>query len=166
MTVPSTDEEVTSVYMAVRRREPGFPNFAYGFLYATGSSRRRTVAIPYNYGVTKLESINDLFVHVWVPRPSVSSNVIDMAAGRVFVDRLPQSSLAFNHPYSIIYVPPTQPTTSGVNTCNSLRAINPWTGNILVIKHGKRKPVINVEKEDSLLVDMLVSEYIERGLLV
>ncbi|KAJ7024240.1 hypothetical protein C8F04DRAFT_1192657 [Mycena alexandri] len=95
---------------------------------------------------------------LWVPRPTVSSNVIDMGAGRVFVDRLPQSSLAFNHPYSIIYVPPTQPTTSSVNTCNSLRALNPWTGNILVVKHGKRKPVINVEKEDSLLVDMLVSE--------
>ncbi|KAJ7017935.1 hypothetical protein C8F04DRAFT_1199716 [Mycena alexandri] len=158
MTVPSTDEEVTLVYMAVRRREPRFPNFAYGFLYATGSSRRRTVAIPYNYGVTKLESINDLFVHAWVPRPTVSSNVIDMGAGRVFVDRLPQSSLAFNHPYSIIYVPPTQPTTGIVNTCNSLRALNAWTGNILVVKHGKRKPVINVEKEDSLLVDMLVSE--------
>ncbi|KAJ7779998.1 hypothetical protein B0H16DRAFT_1711222 [Mycena metata] len=156
--VPATDSEVTNVFMTVRRTEPRFPNFAYGFLYATESARRRMVAIPYNYGVDKLGSINDLFVHAWVPRPSASSNVIDMAAGRVTVDRLPQSDVVFSHPYSIIYVPPFQPVTSGVNSCPALRATSDWIGNILVVKHGKRKPIINVDKEDSLLVDIIVSE--------
>ncbi|KAJ7039423.1 hypothetical protein C8F04DRAFT_1255125 [Mycena alexandri] len=142
MTVPATDEEVTNVFMNVRRRELKFSNFAYGFLYATGSSRRRTVAIPYNYGVDKLQSINDLFVHAWA----------------VLVDMLPQSSISLGHSYSIIYVPPAQAVVSVVNTCRSLRALRPFTGNILVVKHGKRKPVINMEKEDSSLVDCIVSE--------
>ncbi|KAJ7699761.1 hypothetical protein B0H16DRAFT_1749282 [Mycena metata] len=157
--VPATDSEVTNVFMTVRRMEPRFPNFAYGFLYATEGSRRRTVAIPYNYGVDKLVSINDLFVHAWVPRPSPSSNVVNMATGRVMVDRLPDSELAFNHSYSIIYVPPVQNVTSGLNSCPALRSTSAWTGNILVVKHGKRKPIINVEKEDSLLVDMIVSDF-------
>ncbi|KAJ7018244.1 hypothetical protein C8F04DRAFT_1252907 [Mycena alexandri] len=158
MVAPATDEEVTHVYMAVRRVEPRFPNFAYGFLYATASPRRRTVAIPYNYGVTKLQSVNDLYVHVWVPLASVSSNVVDMAAGRVQVDRLPQSSVPFEHSYSIIYVPPSQPIASSVNSCRSLRSAVQWRGNILVVKHGKRKPVINMDGDDAVLVDMLVSE--------
>ncbi|KAJ7026059.1 hypothetical protein C8F04DRAFT_1268530 [Mycena alexandri] len=160
MVAPATDEEVTHVYMAVRRVEPRFPNFAYGFLYATASPRRRTVAIPYNYGVTKLQSVNDLYVHVWVPLASVSSNVVDMAAGRVQVDRLPQSSVPFEHSYSIIYVPPSQPIASSVNSCRSLRSAVQWRGNILVVKHGKRKPVINMDGDDAVLVDMLVSDYL------
>ncbi|KAJ7779037.1 hypothetical protein B0H16DRAFT_1711382 [Mycena metata] len=157
MVVPATDEEITHAFMAVRRVEPRFPNFAYGFLYATQSSRRRTVAIPYNYGVAKLESANDLFVHAWVPRPTTSSNVVNMAAGRVLVGSFPQSSVSLNHSYSIIYVPPTQLVSSGVNSCPAIRSSTPWIGNILVVKHGKRKAVINVDKEDATLVDMLQS---------
>ncbi|KAJ7036748.1 hypothetical protein C8F04DRAFT_1257628 [Mycena alexandri] len=137
--VPATDSEVTQVFMAVRRREPKFPNFAYGFLYATGSTRRRTVAIPYNYGVDKLQSINDLYVHVWVPKSTASSNIVDMNVGRVLANSLPNTLVSV-----LIPAVPSGPRRSG-------------RGNILVVKHGKRKPVINVEKEDSTLVDLLVS---------
>ncbi|KAJ7042220.1 hypothetical protein C8F04DRAFT_932405, partial [Mycena alexandri] len=113
----------------------------YGFLYATESTRRRTVAIPYNYGVTKIQSINDLFVHTWVPKPSVSSNIVDMNRGRVLVDTFPNSTVALDHYYSIIYVPQVPPVGGNINRCRSLRVSTKWAGNILVVKHGKRKPV-------------------------
>ncbi|KAJ7025252.1 hypothetical protein C8F04DRAFT_1269373 [Mycena alexandri] len=152
--------------MTIRRLEPKFPNFAYGFLYATGSIRRRTVAIPYNYGVEKLQSVNDLFVHAWVPRPTAASNIVDMDVGRVLAKSMPNTLVSLAHSYSIIYVPPGGPVVHNVNTCGSLRATKDWGGNILVLKHGKRKPVINVEKEDASLVDLLVSAYIDYDLLL
>ncbi|KAJ7020409.1 hypothetical protein C8F04DRAFT_1275125 [Mycena alexandri] len=160
--VPATDSEITQVFMGVRRREPNFPNFAYGFLYATGSNRRRTVAIPYNYGVDKLQSIDDLFVHLWVPKPTVSSNVVDMNVGRVLASSLPNTLVSLEHSYFIIYVPPAGQVAHDVNACRALRSTSEWAGNILVVKHGKRKPVINVEKEDSTLVDLLVSANCDR----
>ncbi|KAJ7663746.1 hypothetical protein DFH06DRAFT_1128132 [Mycena polygramma] len=159
MSVPATDEQVSTLYMEVRRKSPAYPGFAYGFIYATGSSKRRTVAIPYNYGVDKLSSINDLFVHAWVPCVIASSSVIDMSVGRIFVDKLPNTDTVLEFPFSIIYVPPTSPGNTRVprNKCAALRSDVEWRGNILVVKHGKRKPVINVEPEDASLVDTIVN---------
>ncbi|KAJ6473620.1 hypothetical protein C8R47DRAFT_1221427 [Mycena vitilis] len=167
MVVPCTDEEVTNVYMNVRRQKPAFPGFAYGFLYATGSTKRRAVAVPYNYGVTQLNSINDLYVHVWVPSAVLSSSVIDMSIGRVFVHDLPNTDTPLEFQYSIIYVPPTSPGNLRVprNKCPALRSDVDWRGNILVLKHGKRKAVINMEQEDGSLVDSIVNAYLDEGLL-
>ncbi|KAJ7033613.1 hypothetical protein C8F04DRAFT_1184053 [Mycena alexandri] len=157
MEIPSTDSEVTEVYMNVRRREPVFPGFAYGFLYATHGRARRTVAVPYNYGVSKLRTINDLHVHIWVPNTSPVPHVVDMAVGRQRVTTCPGSLVRLEFAYSVIYVPPTSASECAVNQCSSLRAATEWKGNILVLKHGKRKPVINMEAEDAFLVDTIVS---------
>jgi hypothetical protein len=46
------------------------------------------------------------------------------------------------------------------NTCRSLRSKLEWHGNILVVKHGKRKPIINVDREDAFLVDSIVTAYV------
>ncbi|KAJ7019074.1 hypothetical protein C8F04DRAFT_1276716 [Mycena alexandri] len=161
MVVPATDNEVTHVFMTIRRLEPSFPGFAYGFLYATGSRRRRTVAVPYNHGVEKLQSVNDLFVHAWVPKPTPSSNIVDMSVGRVVAKSMPNTLVLLAHTYYIVYVPPGGQGVHSINACGSLRATQEWAGNILVLKHGKRKPIINVDKEDSSLVDLLVSAYID-----
>ncbi|KAJ7643145.1 hypothetical protein DFH06DRAFT_1333928 [Mycena polygramma] len=167
MSVPATDEQVTTLYMEVRRKTPAYPGFAYGFIYATASAKRRTVAVPYNYGVNKLTSINDLFVHAWVPSVVASSSVIDMSVGRIFVDKLPNTGTILEFPFSIVYVPPASPGSTRIprNKCAALRTDNEWRGNILVLKHGKRKAVINVEPEDASLVDNIVNAYLDEGLL-
>ncbi|KAJ7153793.1 hypothetical protein C8R46DRAFT_897569, partial [Mycena filopes] len=129
----------------------------YGYLYATGSKKRRTVAVPFNYGVGKLSSVNDLHVHVWVPNTSDVPHVVDMAVGRVNVASLPGSRVPLEFAYYIIYVPQSSGFPVPPNECRSLRSNRVWNGNILVLKQGKRKAVINVEKEDAFLVDALVS---------
>ncbi|KAJ7844554.1 hypothetical protein B0H13DRAFT_2364147 [Mycena leptocephala] len=157
MVVPCNDAEITNVYMAVRRMQPAYPGFAYGYLYATGSNRRRTVAVPYNYGVGKITSINDLFVHVWVPKPVPSSSVIDMGVGRILVDKFPNTRIPLEFAYTIIFVPSTYTLPGSVNKCPVFRCEKEWHGNILVVKHGKRKPVINMDAEDASLVDNIVN---------
>ncbi|KAJ6476673.1 hypothetical protein C8R47DRAFT_1220165 [Mycena vitilis] len=161
---PSTDEEVTQLYRRARNKEPKFPGFAYGYLYATESSRRRIVAVPYNYGTQKLTSVDELFVHLWVPNSSLTPALVDMSVGRLRVNTLPGSSVPLEFSYSIVYVPPSSPLVNGENRCASLRSRVRWEGNILVLKHGKRKPVINMEREDAYLVDSIVSACIEEGL--
>ncbi|KAJ6498666.1 hypothetical protein DFH09DRAFT_1203919 [Mycena vulgaris] len=167
MQTPSTDEEVTTLYMDVRRRKPAFPGFAYGYLYATMSAKRRVVAVPYNYGVARLTSVNELFVHAWVPPSSQSKNVVDMSVGRVHVTHFPPGSptpLEFG--YSLFFAPLAAGTSDIPNCCGAIRADVEWRGNILVVKHGKRKAVINVDREDGLLVDAIVNAYINQRLLV
>ncbi|KAJ6454559.1 hypothetical protein C8R47DRAFT_1083067 [Mycena vitilis] len=143
MSVPATDEQVSTLYMEVRRKS------------------------PLQTSHDKLSSINDLFVHAWVPCVVASSNVIDMSVGRIFVDKLPNTDTVLEFPFSIIYVPPTSPGNTRVprNKCAALRSDVEWRGNILVVKHGKRKPVINVEPEDASLVDTIVNAYLDEELL-
>ncbi|KAJ7911251.1 hypothetical protein B0H13DRAFT_2328464 [Mycena leptocephala] len=166
MSIPSTDNEVTELYMRVRRREPKYPGFAYGYLYATRSRKRRIVAVPYNYGVTKLTSVNDLYVHVWVPNSSRASHIVDMGVGHLLVTTLPRSLVPLEFSYSIFYVPPGRGHPIPPNNCGSIRSDQAWDGNILIVKRGKRKAVINMEREDAFLVDNIVSVCIDNGLLV
>ncbi|KAJ7162723.1 hypothetical protein C8R43DRAFT_1123394 [Mycena crocata] len=163
---PATYDEVTEVYMSVRRREPQFPGFCYGFLYATQCVKRRRVAIPYNYGVAKLASVNDLFVHVWVPRSTPSQSVVDRTVGRLILSHFPGTAVPLEFSYSIVYVSPSSSLPEQPNGCTILRGPDQWYGNILVVKHGKRKPAINMEREDTFLVDNLVNACINLGLLV
>ncbi|KAJ7156445.1 hypothetical protein C8R43DRAFT_1125643 [Mycena crocata] len=143
-----------------------FPGCCYGFLYATQSIKRRRVAVPYNYGVDKLTSVNDLFVHVWVPRPTSSRSLVDLSVGRLTLNHFPGTDVPLEFSYSIIYVPPSSPVNSEANVCSILRGPDEWRGNVLVVKHGKRKAVINMEREDTFLVDNLVNACINLGLLV
>ncbi|KAJ7130745.1 hypothetical protein C8R43DRAFT_1133835 [Mycena crocata] len=155
---PATDSQITNIFMAVRRREPAFPGFKYGFLYGTSATKRRSVAVPINYGVGRLTSENQLFVSVWVPNPALMGNVVDMDVGKFTVTAYPPNSdntLPFA--YSIFYVPPGRSLTGARNTCPHITAGADWVDNILVIKHGKRDAVINVVDEDAMLVDSIVS---------
>ncbi|KAJ7606483.1 hypothetical protein DFH06DRAFT_1348022 [Mycena polygramma] len=144
---PSTDAEVTQLYFKARHREPKFPGFAYGYLYATQSSRRRIVAVPYNYGTQKLTSVDELFVHLWVPNSAESPSVVDMSVGRIRVNTLPGSSVPWNLLIRSYTSPPLR-LSSLVKT----------------IARRFRKPVINMEREDAYLVDSIVSACIEEGL--
>jgi hypothetical protein len=83
-----------------------------------------------------------------------------MGVSRAFVSQFPGSPVPLEFPYSIIYVPAAFPMVTANNECRSLRSRLKWGGNILVLKHGKRKPVINMEREDGYLVDLLVSAYV------
>jgi hypothetical protein len=129
-------------------------------VYATQTAKRRIVAVPYNYGVTKLASVNDLFVHAWVPNTSRSSNVVDMNIGHLLVTALPGSSVPLEFSYSLFYVPRGRGFPVIRNACGSIRGEHDWQGNILVVKRGKRKPAINMEREDAFLVDSIVSAYV------
>jgi hypothetical protein len=144
----------------LRVLKPGqqsFPGFAYGYVYGTDSQKRRTIAIPYNYGVTKLESVNDLYVHAWVPVTG-PANVADMSVGHLIVKTMPNSCVPLKFQYSIFYVPQEEGREDYVNGCCALLTKKPWRGNILVVKRGKRKAAINMEREDAFLVDTLVSK--------
>ncbi|KAJ7649353.1 hypothetical protein DFH06DRAFT_1134974 [Mycena polygramma] len=165
MPPPSTDLEISDLYFDLRYNySPPFPGFQYGFLYGTESRERRTVAVPINHGVGKLTSINQLRVHSWVPNTSGSGNVVNMAVGRVKVTRL--MAMPLEYAYTIIYVPPTTAASTPVNTCPVLKDEPEWHGNILVVKHGKKKVVINVDPEDGRLVDLMIRTHIRYGLLV
>jgi hypothetical protein len=129
-------------------------------VYATETAKRRIVAVPYNYGVTKLASVNDLFVHTWVPNTSRASNVVDMNIGHLLVTSLPGSRVPLEFAYSLFYVPRDRGFPVIRNGCGSIRGEHNWQGNILVVKRGKRKPAINMEREDAFLVDNIVSSYV------
>ncbi|KAJ7154984.1 hypothetical protein C8R43DRAFT_1126374 [Mycena crocata] len=173
---PATDDQITNIFMAVRRRMPAFPGFKYGFVYGTASSKRRSVAVPINYGVERLTSENQLFVSVWVPNPALMGNVVDMDVGKLTVTaHPPDSNNKLPFAYSIFYVPPGRSLTGARNKCPHLRAGVDWIDNILVVKHGKRDAVINVEDSDAMLVDSIVSYFflltaalscIDNGLLI
>ncbi|KAJ7819541.1 hypothetical protein B0H13DRAFT_1921717 [Mycena leptocephala] len=115
MVVPCSDEEITNVYMAVRRKQPPVP----------------------------------------------SSSVIDMGIGRILVDKFPNTRIPLEFSYTIIFVPSTYTLPGSVNKCPVFRCEKQWYGNILVVKHGKRKPVINMEAEDASLVDNIVNATID-----
>ncbi|KAJ6460674.1 hypothetical protein C8R47DRAFT_1226174 [Mycena vitilis] len=164
MRTPSTDAEISTVYTALRQKTPKFPAFATGYLYATNTPSRRTVSVPYNYGVTKIRSTNDLFVNSWIPVFSNSFNVADRSEGRLILTNFPGTSIPLEFSYTVFFVP--RGSSGSINLCGSLRCTSAWAGNILVVKCGKRKAVINMEKEDTYLVDNIVSACIDLGLFV
>ncbi|KAJ6560614.1 hypothetical protein DFH09DRAFT_1364769 [Mycena vulgaris] len=166
MAVPSTDDQITNVYLGLRAREPHFPGFAYGYLYATASTKRRVVAVPYNFGVKRITSVNDLFTHVWVPSQAAPRNVVDLAIGRVLVTHFPaDSTTPLEFPYTIFFRPRNTVFPGQKNACGSIRAAADWYENVLVVKHGKRKAVINVDREDAMLVDAIVNTFISENQL-
>ncbi|KAJ7648253.1 hypothetical protein DFH06DRAFT_1332489 [Mycena polygramma] len=165
MRAPATDDEVSTTDAALRQQVPKFPEFASGFLYATQSSSRRMVAVPYNYGVTKIRSTNDLFINAWIPTSRANAHVVDRSIGRLLVTHFPGTLVPLEFAYTVFFVPPRSSVSSPDNNCGCLRSSNSWSGNVLVIKNGKRKAVINVEKDNALLVDSIVNAVIEGGLL-
>jgi hypothetical protein len=84
-----------------------------------------------------------------------------MNIGHLLVTSLPGSSVPLKFSYSLFYVPRDRATFPDIrNGCGSIRGEHDWQGNILVVKQGKRKPAINMEREDAFLVDNIVSTYV------
>jgi hypothetical protein len=88
-----------------------------------------------------------------------------MGVGHLLVTTLPRSLVPLEFSYSIFYVPPGRGHPIPPNKCGSIRSDQAWDGNILVVKRGKRKAVINMEREDAFLVDNIVSVYVSMLIL-
>jgi hypothetical protein len=84
-----------------------FSAFAYGYLYATLASSRRPVPVPYNYGVTKIESADDLFINAWVPYMSSTYHIVDRSVGCIRVTHFPGTGLPLEFAYTIFLRPPS-----------------------------------------------------------
>lgn len=181
---PETDYAVSELSWVLKSRDPvspklsirlwyfltferflqKFPGFKYGYLYATECPSRRVVPVPVDYycgpvRTSRAATVNELFTECWVPS-SQPPNISNMSVGRLYVDTFPLgSSFKLEFAYTIFYVPQhSTPPQTNLNTCKPIvRAGRPWFGNILVVRHGKRDPVIGVDRWDGLLVDVIVS---------
>ncbi|KAK7016616.1 hypothetical protein R3P38DRAFT_2541929, partial [Favolaschia claudopus] len=120
-----------------------YPGQQYGLLYATCSTMRRTVRVPHDYGVEKIESTDDVLTNIYVPA-NAPPNLRDTSRGRYRVDTF--GGVKLPYAYSIFYAPVKN---AGI----------PWYGNILVMRYGIRKAVINLKECDALLVDVIVARY-------
>ncbi|KAJ6447544.1 hypothetical protein C8R45DRAFT_1115833 [Mycena sanguinolenta] len=167
---PKTDEEVTDLYLKLRNMEPAFPGFKYGLLYASGTTGSRPVPIPVDHSFDqpiRLSSIDDLLTEFWVASP-LPPNIVNMALGRLYIDTFPvDSSFRLEFPYTVYYTPQTVlPSNTPLNSCAPiLRANLPWYGNILVVRHGKRDPVVGMTRWDYRLVDVILQSLISTGRL-
>ncbi|KAJ6557443.1 hypothetical protein B0H19DRAFT_1376230 [Mycena capillaripes] len=169
---PETDYAVSELSWILKSRDPKFPGFKYGYLYATECPSRRVVPVPVDYycgpvRTSRAATVNELFTECWVPS-SQPPNISNMSVGRLYVDTFPLgSSFKLEFAYTIFYVPQHSiPPQTNLNTCKPVvRAGHPWFGNILVVRHGKRDPVIGVDRWDGLLVDVIVSSLISSGAL-
>jgi hypothetical protein len=74
------------------------------------------------------------------------------------ITTLPGSRVPLKFAYSIFFVQEIDGHDEQVNSCLALKATKTWRGNILVVKRGSRKAVINMEREDAFLVDNIVSK--------
>ncbi|KAK6984012.1 hypothetical protein R3P38DRAFT_2576929, partial [Favolaschia claudopus] len=135
-----------------------YPGQQYGLLYATCSTTRRTVRVPHDYGVEKIESTDDVLTSIYVPS-NAPPNLKDTSRGRYRVDTF--GGIKLPYAYTIFYAPQTDlPPNTLLNECPPVKQAGvPWYGNILVMRHGSRKAVINVKECDALLVDVIVARY-------
>ncbi|KAJ7270195.1 hypothetical protein C8J57DRAFT_1303541 [Mycena rebaudengoi] len=162
MPVVSSDDDVTNLYWTLRESQPPFPSFQYGYLYATNSEGRRNVAVPVHHDVARLSSLDDLITTLWVPRGTGRTQ----EHRRVRVTEYPPlSGLILEYPYTIIFVPPSRRPGGPINNNPDLRTSVRWYGNILVLKHGKRKAVVNMLESEGKFIDNIVACHIELGML-
>ncbi|KAJ7202263.1 hypothetical protein C8J57DRAFT_1260282 [Mycena rebaudengoi] len=151
--VPASDQLIARGYHRLRSHVPSFPLLQYGFLYGTNSTKRHIVGIPVRS--SKLKSFSDLAIKVWVPFGAARSV---KAPRRIKVAHYPPSSrLLLKRTFTDIFVPQSRRPSQPFNNNGSLSNMRPWHGNILVIKHGKRKPFINVKECEGDLVDNIVN---------
>ncbi|KAJ6623252.1 hypothetical protein B0H10DRAFT_2010641 [Mycena sp. CBHHK59/15] len=164
---PQTEDDVVDLGFILKTAVPAFPSFQYGYFYGTNCDSRRVVSVPMDYGVLKPASVNDLFTECWVPSFQ-APNVHNMSIGRLTVDSFPPGS-TFKMPfvYTLFWVPQdTLPLQPRRNTCPAvLLAGVPWYCNILVVRHGTRKPIISMDRWDAHLVDIIVASFISTGVI-
>ncbi|KAJ7073359.1 hypothetical protein B0H15DRAFT_957270 [Mycena belliarum] len=162
---PASDSDVSDLYRALKTRIPAYQGFQYGFFYGTECQARRIVAVPWDYGITRLTSLDDLATDCWVPSAQ-GPNIQDMSIGRLMFDSFPLG-LPFKLEYSYTIFYDSLQYLTPVNNCPPIRKSGTlWYGNILVVRHGLRKPVINVDREDARLIDIIVTSLIATGVLV
>ncbi|KAJ6580304.1 hypothetical protein B0H10DRAFT_905118 [Mycena sp. CBHHK59/15] len=162
---PEAELAVSELAWMLKNKSPRFPGFKYGYLYASCCTSRRIVPIPVDYGFSghvRYSSANDLFTECWVPS-SLPPNVCDMSIGRLYVDTFPLgSSFKLEFAYTVFYVPQQSlPHQTNLNRCRPVvHAGVPWYGNILVVRHGKRDPLIGIDRRDGHLVDVIIASLI------
>ncbi|KAJ6525413.1 hypothetical protein B0H19DRAFT_380843 [Mycena capillaripes] len=168
---PETDSAVGVLLWKLRTDLPAFPGFKYGLLYGTHCRGRRMVPVPVDYGFQsdiRLATVNDLYTECWVPS-TLPPHLGNSNVGRLRVNNFPLgSTVPLEFPYTVFYVPQNVlPAQTNLNTCPPIvHAGVDWYGNVLVIRHGKRNPVIGMEKWDARLVDVMLQNLISTGALV
>ncbi|KAJ7237598.1 hypothetical protein C8J57DRAFT_1529147 [Mycena rebaudengoi] len=153
MLVPHTDDNVIELYLTARSLGPPSTSPQYGFLYATDSAARRNVAIPFQHPMNTPFSIEDLLLNIWVPHGVGRSEFHGVRVSEYSLG----TGLLLEHEFTIFFVPPSRHPTMPINHNRSLCTTVPWYGNVLVVKHGTCKPVINVIESEGKLIDNIVT---------
>ncbi|KAK6967139.1 hypothetical protein R3P38DRAFT_2589377 [Favolaschia claudopus] len=155
---PETEDEIDEMTVSVSLLVPKYPGVQYALLYATQSSIRRTVRVPVSYGVDKIESTDDILTELYIPT-TAPPNLRYTSRGRFRIEAF--GGVPLPYAYTIFYAPQSDlPPNTNVNECPPVkRAGITWYGNILVVRHGLRKAVINVAEKDALLVDVIITRY-------
>ncbi|KAJ7291901.1 hypothetical protein C8J57DRAFT_1492375 [Mycena rebaudengoi] len=149
MSFPSTRSEVVATYREIKQRTPVYPSYQYG--------KRRTVAIPVRHGVTAIGSTDDLLFDDWFQVRGGCGVTLD----HVYVDVFPPfSNIHLETGYSIVYCVPEDDDSGSVNNNRGLVNRRMHKHNILVVRHGHRKPVVNMREAEAMLVDTIVSTYV------
>lgn len=122
--------------------------------------------VPVHYGTRGKPTPDTLRVDLWLPRldptGNISSNLIDNTAGNITVSEFPfGSGNLLPYPFMIFFLPQRAVFTGEANRNKAVGryaglAVRAYYGNILVMKLGKRKPVVSIDKEDFRLVDAIV----------
>ncbi|KAJ3827354.1 hypothetical protein EV361DRAFT_948382 [Lentinula raphanica] len=136
-----------------------------GVLFPNGCQQPVLVPVPLDSEMQQFLSIDDLYIKPYIPRQD-PTGVYALELQRKYIDCFPlnANSLLENH-YTIFYCDQSGPFAE--NSCVSSSTmpnteyIMPWTGNILLIKHGNistTKPisVIDITAEDLVFIQQMV----------
>ncbi|KAJ7231244.1 hypothetical protein C8J57DRAFT_1251323 [Mycena rebaudengoi] len=156
MSVPRTDDDVNRQYLTVRSLGPPITSFQYSYLYATDSGLCHNVAMPVRHNP---HGPMTLVIGFWVPRGV--AHFAEHRRVRVSVGL----GIILEHQFTIIFVPPSRRPGGPINRNSALCSAVTWYSNILVLKHGKHKAVVNMVDSEGKLVDNIVACYIALGLL-
>ncbi|KAJ6495749.1 hypothetical protein C8R47DRAFT_1069598 [Mycena vitilis] len=145
-------------------------------LIPDGNSIRQWVwvRVPLHPGIKRAATVDELDVDIWMDAARGMGNASSDLTGRSFqINRFPfDDTKDLDHSYTIV-VAPQHRCGAHVHPVNSLinRAvpdlINPWRGNVLVFRHGKKgnKAIINVEEKDWTAIEWIVSAVFRKGVV-
>ncbi|KAJ7672961.1 hypothetical protein DFH06DRAFT_1123722 [Mycena polygramma] len=126
------------------------------------------IRVPATVGVTKAYSVADLDTHAWFDSAAINPPAhVDLSLNVIRVERFPLGAPStLDHAYSVLVVSQQSAELHGVPINYLISGSLPhmqrrWRGNVMVFKHGKRagNPIINVTREDTVLVKAIVKRY-------
>ncbi|KAJ7646388.1 hypothetical protein DFH06DRAFT_1135980 [Mycena polygramma] len=126
------------------------------------------IRVPATVGVTKAYSVADLDTHAWFDSAEINPPAhVDLSLNVIRVERFPLGAPStLDHAYSVLVVSQQSAELHGVPINYLISGWLPhmqrrWRGNVMVFKHGKRagNPIINVTREDTVLVKAIVKRY-------